>query len=399
MDGGTLGQPPVTFVNDTSVLHTRYNDLFVLAVAKSNVNVPMVFQYLYNLKRIFHAYGISKELDVKSKVSLVYELFDVTMDYGIPQSCSLEAIRSFITFGKIKTPLQEITNNTKLAPQITGTVDWRRNDIFYKTNELTIDVLEEVNILLSARGEVLRSDVTGRVMMNSKLSGMPECQLGLNDKLSLQNKPKTAKKQTKAMQKRRNIEHVDFEDITFHKCVRLGKFDADRTITFVPPDGEFELMRYRVVDNIENPIKIIPVVQQLGKRRVSYDIQLTSQYSAKLSAKSVTVKIPCPANTAHAKPVVSKGRAKYEPTERAIVWKITKLQGQMDLSFKCEAELMMRTKEIAWSSPPIEVDFTLGLYTASGMEVRFIKVVEKSKYKPDGKVIYQTKAGQYQIRV
>jgi Adaptor complexes medium subunit family len=31
------------------------------------------------------------------------------------------------------------------------------------------------------------------------------------------------------------------------RCVRLGKFDADRTITFIPPDGEFELMRYRYI--------------------------------------------------------------------------------------------------------------------------------------------------------
>lgn len=36
---------------------------------------------------------------------------------------------------------------------------------------------------------------------------------------------------------------VEIDDCTFHRCVRLGKFDADRTITFIPPDGEFELMR------------------------------------------------------------------------------------------------------------------------------------------------------------
>jgi AP-2 complex subunit mu-1 len=37
---------------------------------------------------------------------------------------------------------------------------------------------------------------------------------------------------------------VELDDCTFHRCVRLGKFDADRTITFIPPDGEFELMRW-----------------------------------------------------------------------------------------------------------------------------------------------------------
>ncbi len=37
--------------------------------------------------------------------------------------------------------------------------------------------------------------------------------------------------------------HLQIDDCSFHRCVQLGKFEADRTITFVPPDGEFELMR------------------------------------------------------------------------------------------------------------------------------------------------------------
>lgn len=37
---------------------------------------------------------------------------------------------------------------------------------------------------------------------------------------------------------------VELDDCQFHQCVKLGKFDSDRTISFIPPDGEFELMRY-----------------------------------------------------------------------------------------------------------------------------------------------------------
>lgn len=36
---------------------------------------------------------------------------------------------------------------------------------------------------------------------------------------------------------------VEIDDCQFHQCVKLGKFDSDRTISFIPPDGEFELMR------------------------------------------------------------------------------------------------------------------------------------------------------------
>ena len=35
---------------------------------------------------------------------------------------------------------------------------------------------------------------------------------------------------------------VDLEDMKFHQCVRLARFEKDRTISFIPPDGAFDLM-------------------------------------------------------------------------------------------------------------------------------------------------------------
>ena len=44
----------------------------------------------------------------------------------------------------------------------------------------------------------------------------------------------------------KNGKSVELEDVKFHQCVRLSRFETDRTISFVPPDGEFELMSYRL---------------------------------------------------------------------------------------------------------------------------------------------------------
>jgi AP-1 complex subunit mu len=46
-----------------------------------------------------------------------------------------------------------------------------------------LDVVEKLNILVSSNGDVLRSEIIGAVKMKSALSGMPECKLGLNDKV------------------------------------------------------------------------------------------------------------------------------------------------------------------------------------------------------------------------
>ena len=79
-------------------------------------------------------------------------------------------------------------------------------------------------------GTVLRADVDGHIVMRAYLSGTPECKFGLNDKLVIDKGEKGA------------IDAVELDDCRFHQCVRLNEFDSSRTISFIPPDGEFELM-------------------------------------------------------------------------------------------------------------------------------------------------------------
>jgi AP-2 complex subunit mu-1 len=68
--------------------------------------------------------------------------------------------------------------------------------------------------------------------MRAYLSGMPECKFGLNDKLVIDRSERGA------------IDAVELDDCRFHQCVRLNEFDSTRTISFIPPDGEFELMTW-----------------------------------------------------------------------------------------------------------------------------------------------------------
>jgi hypothetical protein len=37
---------------------------------------------------------------------------------------------------------------------------------------------------------------------------------------------------------------IELDDVTFHQCVNLTRFNTEKTVSFVPPDGEFELMKY-----------------------------------------------------------------------------------------------------------------------------------------------------------
>lgn len=75
-----------------------------------------------------------------------------------------------------------------------GSIPWRVPDLKYKRNELYIDVIESVNLLMSVNGNVLKADVSGQILMNVKLSGMPECKLGMNDQLRIENEIRQGKR-------------------------------------------------------------------------------------------------------------------------------------------------------------------------------------------------------------
>ena len=62
---------------------------------------------------------------------------------------------------------------------------------------------------------------------------------------------------------------VDLEDMKFHQCVRLTRFENDRTISFIPPDGAFDLMcaplppqRTFIFRSVRPPIVVIVAERQ-----------------------------------------------------------------------------------------------------------------------------------------
>ena len=299
-------------------------------------------------------------------------------------------------------------DSSKITMQATGAQSWRRADIKYRKNEAFVDVIEDVNLLMSAAGTVLRADVAGQIVMRAYLTGTPECKFGLNDRLTLGDGsgdgagdgplnsldgPRTGKKATKAA-----AGSVTLEDCQFHQCVRLGRFDADRIISFVPPDGEFELMRYRATENVILPFKVHAIVNEVGRTKVEYSIAVRANYGSKLFATNVVVRIPTPLNTARVTERTSQGKAKYEPEHNNIVWKIARFAGQSEYVLSAEAMLTSMTTQKAWSRPPLSLDFSLLMFTSSGLLVRYLKVFEKSNYSSVKWVRYMTRAGSYEIR-
>ncbi|KFY14891.1 hypothetical protein V492_02348 [Pseudogymnoascus sp. VKM F-4246] len=392
---------PILTLGSTTFSHVKHENIYLVAITKSNANAALVFEFLYRFIALGKGYfGKFDEEAVKNNFVLVYELLDEVIDFGYPQNTETDTLKMYITTEGVKSE-RTMEDSAKITMQATGALSWRKADVKYRKNEAFVDVIEDVNLLMSATGTVLRADVNGQIVMRAYLSGTPECKFGLNDRLlldgdglsTLPSGNRLGSKATKAA-----AGSVTLEDCQFHQCVKLGKFDTDRIISFVPPDGEFELMRYRATENVNLPFKVHAIVNEIGKTKVEYSIAIRANYGSKLFATNVVVKIPTPLNTARITERSTQGKAKYEPSENVIVWKIPRFTGQNEFVLSAEATLTSMTNQKAWSRPPLSLNFSLLMFTSSGLLVRYLKVFEKSNYSSVKWVRYMTRAGSYEIR-
>jgi len=382
----------------------QYNNLYICATTCRNSNVALIVAFLYKLASVFKDYfGNLEEESIRDNFVCIYELLDETMDHGMPQSLDSTILRTFIT--------QEgnrMSDDSKSKPPValTNAVSWRADGIKHKKNEIFLDVVEKLNLLVAANGKVLHSEINGAVKMKSFLSGMPELKLGLNDKLMFE---ATGRNNARAGKS------VELEDIKFHQCVRLARFENDRTISFIPPDGEFDLMTYRLNTHVKPLIWVEAVVEPHKGSRIEYMIKTRSQFKSKSVANNVEIIIPVPPDVDSPSFKSSVGNVTYLPDKDAVVWNIKQFHGGREYLMRAHFGLPSisaaesgefgdkkgkygQTAENSWKAP-IGVKFEIPYFTVSGIQVRYLKIIEKSGYQALPWVRYITANGDYQLRM
>lgn len=97
-------------------------------------------------------------------------------------------------------------------------------------------MIESVNLLANANGNVLRSEIVGSIKMRCFLSGMPELRLGLNDKVLFES---TGRGRSKSLEFEVTICTFALVEQTFlrtlnsiNACVYLVSTTTERLVSF-----------------------------------------------------------------------------------------------------------------------------------------------------------------------
>ena len=382
----------------------------------------LVIEFLHRIADTFVVYfgNPADESAVKDNFATAYQLLEEMVDYGWPLTTEPNALTDLIRPPTVMARIQQAISggsSSILSEALpTGTVSnmpWRKARVHHPNNEIYIDIVEEVDAILNARGNVISSDVSGSIQAQSNLSGVPDLILTFND-----------------------VNLID--DCSFHPCVRYSRFEKDKVVSFVPPDGPFELMRYRVSrDNNAGstsahpgnmPIQVLPRItygrqhqqqqqQQLDKRN-NTDVQgsislsvtarsissliFASSKRGPLIIEDVSIIIPFPKFVRTASLNVTYGNIIYDEAGKIAKWVIGKLdekkRPQLNGTMILEEgnEDIMDTIEDG-EQPPLLVSWKILLASVSGLNVSGLSVTGES-YKPYKGVRNITRSGTFQIR-
>mmetsp|Transcript_22555 Transcript_22555/g.35942 ORF Transcript_22555/g.35942 Transcript_22555/m.35942 type:complete len:425 (+) Transcript_22555:111-1385(+) len=381
-----MDSKPVYTENGITYVYIKYNNLYVLSVTKKNSNVFTMMLFMYRMCAVFKDYfGEVSEESIRDNFVIIYELLDEMMDFGYPQTTEQKILREYITQHGYR-----VEKQPRPPMALTNAVSWRSEGIVHRKNEIFLDVVEKLNLLVSATGQVVHSEILGAIKMKSFLSGMPELKLGLNDKLMFK---AAGRNFTKG-------KAVEMEDIKFHQCVRLPRFENDRTISFIPPDGEFELMSYRLNTHVKPLIWVEAVVEPHKSSRIEYMIKARSQFKSRSIANNVEITIPVPTDVDSPSFKASIGTVTYVPDKDAIVWSIKQFYGAREYLMRAHFGLPSTadTSDTSWKKPA-SVKFEIPYFTVSGIQVRYLKIIEKSQYQALPWVRYLSRAGEYLLRM
>ena len=128
-----------------------------------------------------------------------------------------------------------------------------------------------------------------------------------------------------------------------------------------------------------------------------------AQFKRRSNANNVEIIVPVPEDADTPKFKTNMGYVEYAPEKGAFIWKIKSFAGGKE--FLCRAHFGLPSVKNGISlslsneledldkRPPISIKFEIPYFTVSGIQVRYLKVVDKSGYQAFPWVRYITQNG------
>ncbi|ESW35304.1 hypothetical protein PHAVU_001G224000 [Phaseolus vulgaris] len=246
-------------------------------LACTQVEMPplMATEFLCRVADVLSEYlgGLNEDL-IKDNFVIVYELLDEMIDNGFPLTTEPNILREMIAPPNIVSKVLSVvtgssSNVSDTLPGATASlVPWRTADTKYANNEIYVDLVEEMDATINRDGGLVKCEISGEVQVNSHITGLPDLTLSFSNPSIL-------------------------DDVRFHPCVRYRPWESHQFLSFVPPDGQFKLMSYRVRKLKNTPIYVNPqLTSDGGTCRLSVLVGIRNDPGKTIDSVTVQFQLP-----------------------------------------------------------------------------------------------------------
>ncbi|XP_008272140.1 AP-3 complex subunit mu-2 isoform X1 [Oryctolagus cuniculus] len=409
--------PPVIPTPHHYLLSVYRHKIFFVAVIQTEVPPLFVIEFLHRVVDTFQDYfGVCSEPVIKDNVVVVYEVLEEMLDNGFPLATESNILKELIKPPTIlRTVVNTITGrpggdkeflktdwvtprgsgavsplllervfscvyerSTNVGDQLpTGqlsVVPWRRTGVKYTNNEAYFDVIEEIDAIIDKSGSTITAEIQGVIDACVKLTGMPDLTLSfMNPRL--------------------------LDDVSFHPCVRFKRWESERILSFIPPDGNFRLLSYHV--SAQNLVAIPVYVKHSISFRDSsalgrFEITVGPKQTMGKTIEGVLVSSQMPKGVLNMSLTPSQGTHTFDPVTKMLSWDVGKINPQKLPSLKGTMSLQAGAPKPD-ENPTVNLQFKIQQLAISGLKVNRLDMYGE-KYKPFKGIKYMTKAGKFQVR-
>ncbi|KAH3730137.1 AP-3 complex subunit mu-2-like [Dreissena polymorpha] len=372
--------PPIIPTPHHYLINIYRNQLYYVAVVTTEVPPLFVIEFLHRIVDIFEDYfqGCSESI-LKEYYVIVYELLDEMLDNGFPL-----AVESNILKELIKPPNFLRTIADTITGKATGvgatlptgqlsSIPWRRTGVKYTNNEAYFDVIEEVDAIIDKSGSTVIAEIQGYIDCLVKLSGMPDLTLTfMNPRL--------------------------LDDVSFHPCIRFKRWETEKILSFVPPDGNFRLLSYHIGTNnmVAIPVVLRHNIFYREGTAGRFDVTISQKTTMGKTVEHLVLECPFPKSVLNVTLTPNQGKYTFDPVTKVMTWEVGRLESTRSPNIKGTINLQTGSP-VPESNPTLSLQFTISSLAISGLKVNRLDMYGE-KYKPFKGVKYVTKAGKFQVR-
>jgi AP-3 complex subunit mu len=355
--------PALIPTGDHTLLLHQQNEIWLVGVCDGDEFTLFGVSVLEYIGRLLTnlIHGGATEISVKTEFSAVYQILDYAVDGGLPFLNESNTIETLLT-----RPPTDYTKGHRL--QLDFEHPWRMVGVKHSVNQLFIDCAETIDYIATGP----RADfchVRGAVTINCALSDDPHVALFFA--------PGTR-----------------WEDVTFHRCVEPET--ADRVIQFIPPDGQFVLLKYRITAAVSAPPLTVVPKFQWPRGGAHFDIVLKPDVNLPKPLEQVQIRFELPDGVHQPTLSPGDGKAVFESLTREVVWTLPAFAKKEPITLRGAATTDSGI-DFAGRDPVVTARFITTGTLASGLRIEKVDV-ENVSYKAFRGVKYILRAGNYEFR-